>query len=126
LLSTDFLQDYDIDLDWPGQEIRLYQASGSCERPKVLLQPPLYTVALIRDDDKRPRIQVEIEGHSVIALIDAGAGTTSIYRRAALSSGLTETNLSADAAATTYGIGPKPVTVVHHVFGALTIGDVTL
>ncbi len=42
LLSTDFLHDYDIDLNFPAQEIRLFRQFGSCDRPKILLQGNLY------------------------------------------------------------------------------------
>jgi hypothetical protein len=42
LLSTDFLHDYDVDLNFPAHEIRLFRQFGSCDRPKILLQGNLY------------------------------------------------------------------------------------
>jgi hypothetical protein len=127
ILSTDFLQKYDIDLDFAGGQIRLFKASGSCGRPKVYLQPPVYATKLIvTEEDARPRIRVTIDGHDFTALVDTGAWHTAIYRRALARLGLHEDALAKNTHLTVRGIGPRPVPGVRHVFAALGIGDLTL
>jgi hypothetical protein len=126
LLSTDFLQKYDIDLDFAGGEIRLFKTFGSCGSPKVYLQPPVYAVRLIvNEDDPRPRVHVTIDGHVFTALIDTGAQHTAIYRRAVSRLGLKDAAFDQDKHLTIRGIGPRPVPAIRHVFGALGIGDLT-
>jgi predicted aspartyl protease len=127
LLSTDFLQKYDIDLDFAGGQIRLFKASGSCGRPKVYLQPPVYAVKLIvNEDDPRPRVHVTIDGHDFTALVDTGARHTTIYRRAITRLGLQEAAFTKDMHLSVTGLGPRPAQAIRHVFAALGIGDLTL
>jgi clan AA aspartic protease (TIGR02281 family) len=126
LLSIDFLADYDIDLDTVGRQVRLYQATGACSRPKVFLQPPLYVLPLLpTESDKRPRISVSIEGHGFTGLIDTGASHTAIFRHAAEQLGVSAENAS-DRHLTVHGIGPDKVAAARHVFESVTIGDLTI
>lgn len=127
LLSTDFLKEYDVDLDIAGHQIRLYRAIGSCSRPKVFLEPPLYIVALLPiDEDPRPRVKVTLDGKSLTALIDTGARGTVMFPRAAKRFGLRVDQPGTDEKTRMTGIGPRVVTGIRHVFGALTIGDLTI
>jgi clan AA aspartic protease (TIGR02281 family) len=123
LLSTDFLQDYDIDLNFPAQEIRLFRQFGSCDRPKILLHGNLYTIPLLQsEDDSRPRVEVFIDNRRLVALLDTGAWHSSIYRKTALSLGIRPEDLQRDPALKVNGT----VSAVMHIFPALTIGDLTL
>ncbi len=127
LLSTDFLHDYDIDLDFPASEVRLYLALGSCERPKVLLQPPLYPVRMLRDEaDRRPRLMVSVDGHDFVALLDTGASHSAIFKPAAAALGVSIANQPADQHFDSRGIGPGKVASVRHAFSAVTVGDLTM
>jgi clan AA aspartic protease (TIGR02281 family) len=126
LLSIDFLADYDIDLDSAGRQVRLYRAAGACSRPKVFLQPPLYVVPLLpMDTDKRPRLNVSIEGHDFIAMIDTGASHTAIFRHAGERLGVSVANPS-DRHMVMRGIGPEHVAAARHVFASVKIGDLTI
>jgi hypothetical protein len=123
LLSTDFLHDYDIDLNFPAQEIRLFRQFGSCDRPKILLQGNLYAIPLLQsEEDRRPRVEVFIDNRRLVALIDTGAWHSGIYRKTALSLGIRPEDLQRDPALKVNGT----VSAVMHVFPALTIGDLTL
>ena len=127
LLSTDFLHDFDLDLDIADSQIRVYRASGACGRPKVFLEPPLYAVPLLRDEeDARPRVKVIVDGQSLTALIDTGAADTVMFPRAAKRFGLRADQPMRDERTTMRGIGPNIVIGHKHVFGALTIGDLTI
>ena len=124
-LSTDFLAGYDIDLDVPGSEVRLYRWGGACERPRAYLQEPLYTTPLVADeDDKRPQVSVLIDGHSFRALIDTGADVSMIYRGAAGSLGVAFDQTDPARRFTLHGFGPHNVSAVQHAF-SVTIGDLT-
>ncbi len=122
LLSTDFLQDYDIDLNFPAQEIRLFRQFGSCERPKILLQGNLYAIPLLQSDyNRRPRVEVFIDNRRLVALIDTGAWHSSIYRKTALALGIRPEDLQHDPALKVNGT----VSAEMHIFPALTVGDLT-
>ncbi len=124
-LSTDSLSGYDIDLDVPGSEVRLYRWGGACERPRAYLQEPLYTTPLAMDaDDKRPQVSVLIDGHKFRALIDTGASTSTIYRSAAETLGVVFAQTDPARRFTVTGFGPHSVSAVRHAF-SLTIGDLT-
>jgi predicted aspartyl protease len=123
LLSTDFLHDYDIDLNFLAQEIRLFRKFGSCDRPQILLQGNLYAIPLLQsDDDRRPRVELFIDNRRLVALVDTGAWHSSIYRKTALSLGIRPEDLQRDPALKVNGA----VNAVMHVFPALTIGELTL
>ncbi len=125
LLSTDFLSDYDIDLDVPAAEVRFYRWSGACDRPRAYLQGPLYTTAMTVDqDDKRPQVSVLIDGRKFRALIDTGAGGTAIFRDAAQSLGVAFDRTDPARRLKVTGFGPHSVDAVRHAF-SITVGDLT-
>jgi predicted aspartyl protease len=127
LLSTDFLQDYDIDLDYAGHEIRLFRATGDCDRPPVYLQPPLYTVPLVRGNaGASPRIRVFIDGRRLTAILDTGADQTAIFRDAARRLGISGDAPAPQARFLVHGVGPLEAPVKIHRVQALRIGDLTL
>jgi hypothetical protein len=93
----------------------------------VFLQPAVYTVPLLQDeDDLRPRVKVTVDGQLLTALIDTGAAGTVMFRRAARRFGLRADQPSGDEQMKMHGIGPDIVTGYRYVFGALTIGDLTI
>jgi predicted aspartyl protease len=127
LLSTDFLADYDIDLDFPAREIRLFRAYGTCDHAKVFLQAPLYATPLLHStEDPRPRVAALIDGHRLVALIDTGAQHSSIYAHTAEWLGVNAADEKTGLTLKVHGIGPNPVAAVEHVFPAVTVGDITV
>ncbi len=126
LLSIDLLSNFDIDVDLPEQQIRLFRPTGDCSAPAAFLTSPLYVVPLLPNgEDRRPRIKVTIGDTELTALVDTGAYHSAIYRRAAASLGLTDQALAPDTPLTLTGIGPRPVSAVRHVLTNLTVGDLT-
>jgi len=129
LLGNDILKGYDVDLDFPGKEIRLYKTYGDCAAPKVFLTPPLYVVPLILANDTSvmsPLVKVTVDGHDLVALIDTGASSSALYQRGAAKIGLAPKDLAADRHGTTTGVGPQEVPVSSHIFASVTVGDLTL
>jgi predicted aspartyl protease len=126
LLSTDLISQFDVDLDFPEDQVVLYRPIGDCHTPAAFLASPLYAVPLRPiGEDRRPRVTVSIGGQDVVAMIDTGAPHSAIFRRAAERLGLRIDDLAADAHGTAGGIGPRTVASVTHVFEPVTIGDLT-
>jgi predicted aspartyl protease len=126
LLSIDLLSNYDIDLDLPEQQVRLFRPTGDCSAPAAFLSSPLYAVPLLPNgEDRRPRIKVTVGGTELIAVVDTGAYHSAILRGAADRLGLTGQAVAADAQLTISGIGPREVGAVRHVLTDLSVGDLT-
>ena len=127
LLSTDFLSRYDIDLDLPGHRIDFFKATGNCGRPTVALTGNVYAVPLLRDGaDRRPRVEVSIDGKIVTAVIDTGAPFNVLFRSVANRLGLPIASLKADRTGRIGGIGPNPVVAYRHLLQTVTIGDIAV
>jgi predicted aspartyl protease len=126
LLSADLISQFDIDLDFPEQQVVLYRPLGDCSAPAAFLSSPLYAVPLRPfGEDRRPRVMVTIGGKDVVAMIDTGAGRTAIFRHAAERLGLRMDDLAADPRSTVSGVGPRSVMAVRHVFEPVSVGDLT-
>jgi predicted aspartyl protease len=126
LLSTDFLSAYDVDLDFPEGQVRLYRTTGTCSSAKVYLQPPLYAVPLLQiADDPRPLVSVQIDGHQLVALIDTGADRSAIYRDTAAALGVQIEAPKSETGLKVHGVGPRTVGAVEHSFASLTMGELT-
>jgi predicted aspartyl protease len=124
LLSIDLLSNFDVDLDFPEEQMVLYQPVGDCSAPAAFLASPLYTVPLRPiGEDRRPRVEVTVDGKQVVALIDTGAPRSAIFRRAAERLGIRMDELTSEPRFTTGGIGPDQVEAVTHVFEEVDIGD---
>ena len=125
LLSVDLISQFDIDLDFPEHQAVLYRPTGDCSAPAAFLASPLYMVPLLPfGDDRRPRVRVQIGDHDVVALVDTGAPTTSIFRSAAARLGVAA--LPAGPHVTAGGVGPRRVDAMEHVFEPVTVGDLTI
>jgi predicted aspartyl protease len=127
LLSTDFLKDYDIDLDFAGNQVRLFRAYGDCSHTKVFLQSPVFAVPLQQDPyDRRPRVEVFVGDRRLVALIDTGASKSAIFRNAADALGLNGAELAMDRTVRVHGIGPDAVAAKVHILPTLSVGELTL
>jgi predicted aspartyl protease len=127
LLSSDLLSKWDIDLDFQAGRIGLFQPIGDCRHPAAYLNGPLYRVDLLPfGEDHTPRIKIVIDGKTFTALVDTGAFSTSIYRHAAARLGIHVADLPADPHGGIYGVGPRKIRSVTHVFQPITIGDLTV
>lgn len=128
LLSIDLISKYDVDLDFPENQIILYYPIGNCSAPSAFLEGPLYAAPLLPfGTDRRPRIKLSIGGQDVIALVDTGATHSVIFRRAAARLGLDLQSLAdTDRHVRVGGIGAKTLDAITHVFPSVTIGDLSI
>jgi hypothetical protein len=110
ILGSDFLSNYDVDLDLPEQKIRLFKVVAGCTTPAANLDQPLYSAALVKPDDetdKRPHVMVVIGGIKLIAVVDSGAQRSSIFRNSARRLGLRLADLTTDGHSKAIGLGPE-------------------
>ncbi len=125
LLSIDLISQFDIDLDFPDREIRLFQPVGDCSAPAAFLARPLYVVPLLANgQDRRPRVNVTVGGRQIVALIDTGASRSGMFRRAAQHIGIDAASGPMPGRSQVSGIGPRLVSV-RQTRQSLDIGDLT-
>ncbi len=126
LLSIDLISQFDVDLDLPENRIALYRPSGDCSKPAAFLSGPLSSTPLRPfGADRRPRINVSVDGQTLVAMIDTGANHTAIFRHAAERLGVDRKALETAPHEAVTGIGPRTVAAANQVFKPLTIGDLT-
>jgi hypothetical protein len=126
LLSIDLISQFDVDLDFPENRIALYHPNGDCLAPAAFLAGPLSSVPLRPyGTDRRPRVNVSVEGQTLVAMIDTGATNTAIFRHAAERLGIDSKILETAPHQMVTGVGPRGVVAVTQVFKPLTIGDLT-
>ena len=127
LFGMNMMAAYDIDLDFAGGHVVIYEADGGCSKPTVALAQPLYIVPLeYIEHDRQADIEVVIDGHRVRAVLDSGASHTVMFRSAAGRLGVDLSALRAPGHHLGFGIGPQAVPALEHVFGSVRIGDLTI
>jgi clan AA aspartic protease (TIGR02281 family) len=126
LLSIDLISQFDVDLDVPENKFVLYRPNGDCSAPAAFLAGPLSSTPLRpHGTDRRPRINVSIDGQTLVAMIDTGATHTAIFRRAAERLGIDSAALEAAPHQTVTGVGPRSVTAITQMLKPITIGGLT-
>ena len=127
VLGMDLLTSYDIDLDFIGQHIILYEPSGACRTPTVAIARPLYSahLACIRND-ALTEVDVLIDGKRIRALIDSGSPTSVLFRRAASLLNLNLAQFNGPAHHESRGIGPKIIRSFTQIFPDITVGNFAL
>jgi predicted aspartyl protease len=125
LLSADLLAKYDIDLDFQSNRIRLFYPQGDCSHPAAYLRGNLFRVPMLPlSADRSPRIEVQVDGVTLTAMIDTGADGTLLTERAAQ-----RLNLPPDtsgAARMIRGVGLAQVREKTVTLRSLAIGDLEL
>ena len=127
LLGMSVLGSFDVDLDLPGGQVRLYSASGACGKPAVALDEPIYAAPL-RDSyhsEVRPLLQVVINGQNFTALLDTGSPDILLFASAAARLGLSG---EAGAPATPFkisGVGGVS-SATRRRLDTLSVGPITL
>ncbi len=127
VLGMDILSTYDIDLDFVGQHILLFEPASGCGGPAAALARPLYSahLAYIRND-ALAEVDVFIEGMRVRALIDSGSPTSVLFRRSASLLNLDLARFRGPDHHESRGIGPHIVRSFTQMFPSITIGDFAL
>ena len=85
LLGGQFLETYDLDLDVPHGRMALYDSRGCAVPP---LSPPYSILPLIPSPEGDAFVTVQINGESLLALVDTGSRASIITEQAAERLGL--------------------------------------
>ena len=126
LLGMNLMAAYDVDLDLAGRHVIIYEADGGCSKPTVALAQPLYMVPLeFIENDRQADVELVIDGRRVRAVVDSGAARTVMFRSAGSRLGVDISALRSSRHVG-YGVGPRPVPVMEHVFATVRIGDLQI
>jgi clan AA aspartic protease (TIGR02281 family) len=128
LLGMPVLGLFDVDLDVPGHEMRLFKVPGGCPNPVTNLDQPIYGVRMVSRRDGTPGLQilvpVTIDGQNLTALLDTGAPDTVIFESAAAKLGLDKPQAGLPTELKMEGIGGTAMMHVR-VLPAMTVGPLT-
>jgi predicted aspartyl protease len=128
LIGANLLETFDLELDPQHHRLGLYTMTGSagCGPETRPAWPGAYdTVTLIRAGERR-LVEVELDGHSLRALIDTGARSVILNTATAEAIGVSAASLATDPGGIGGGVDMHQVTYHWHRFASLRIGALTL
>jgi predicted aspartyl protease len=125
LLGRDFLSAFDLSLDLPHRTLTLYDVHGCAGRFLPWTETYL-SVPVVNPTESALLVPVELDGVSLRALLDTGAGQSLIAAPGMARLGLGLDRLAGDPARVVGGMGPHTVTMWRHRFTALRIGGETI
>lgn len=129
LLGGDVLAQDVLEIDAPHGRLAMWNAPGRKTDACSLEPPSLPGVQWqsLEAEERGHRIllHVQLDGHDLTALLDSGARSRILSRRAAEGMGLTEDQLATDPGGTTAGVDGKESVYRWHKFHSLTIGQET-
>lgn len=122
LLGVDVLGGYDLDLDLRRRSIAIYAGT-----PCPGFVPPGFSPAdghdLHRGDAGLLFVSVLVDGHAVRALLDTGARSSLVSRRAAAGLGVTNSDLDRDPVVAGVGVGRNTIAFRRHRFREVRMGE---
>jgi predicted aspartyl protease len=122
LLGRDFLSAFDLDLDFSQRKLRLYEVHGCTGR--FLPWTELYSSIPVQNPTESAiLVPAELDGVRLHALLDSGASETLVAAPGMARLGLGLDRLRDDPHPITSGVGPHSVTMWHHRFETLQVGD---
>ncbi len=121
LFGTDFLSNYDVDLDVPHGHFGLYHAQG-CPDDMRPFDPPYLSVPF-RDDEGHIVVDIRLNGRPATAILDTGASTSLIDAADAGRAGVTADLLAPDRVGAVSGIASRAMPSHRHRFDSLEVGD---
>jgi hypothetical protein len=122
LLGRDFLSLFDIDLDFLGRTLTLYDVHGCDGRFLPWADPYLY-VTVENPTESALVVPLVIDGVPLRALLDSGAGRSLVAAPGMARLKLGIDQLQGDPSAVVSGLGPHTVTMWQHKFHDLRIGS---
>jgi hypothetical protein len=124
LLGTDFLANYDVEIDGPGRRMALYDVAHCngfvpWEGAEISLPGAPSRSGLMF-------VPVAIDGRPVSALLDTGARSSLLTRRVAYALGVDDKALDADPRRTGQGIGAAGIDFRLHHFARVDVGEMPM
>jgi predicted aspartyl protease len=121
LLGTDWLGDFDVDLDVPHRRVALWRVQG-CGAGFDPLRGRHFTLPLIRTTRGRVLVPVVIDGLGLFAYLDSGAVATIVTATAAARLGVTDAALARDPGGVGLGVDMRRLGFRWHRFAEIVIG----
>jgi Aspartyl protease len=121
LLSSDFLEPYDIDVDFGGRRLNFF-AADHCPGP-IYWHAPVVAVVPISTRDRHINVPVTLDGHPLNAIIDTGAALSVMGTGTAEQTMGLPPAAAADSSAAAKDTKPPPAT---HVFSTLSFEGVAV
>ncbi|NHO32729.1 hypothetical protein GOB85_09220 [Acetobacter sp. LMG 1636] len=132
LLGGDILGRDILEIDAPGGRMAFWSTPPGCEDAPPPQETegksgkPLHWQELKAEQhDRRILLHVTLDGHDITALLDSGARSRIVSRRAAEAAGVTEDALAIDPGGTTSGVDGRISVYRWHRFHSLTVGTET-
>jgi predicted aspartyl protease len=129
LLGGDVLAHDVLEMDAPQGRVAMWTAPGKIPASCDLLPPEIAGVRWqeLKGEERGHRIvlRVRLDGHELTALLDSGARSRIVSRRAAEAVGVTDAQLDVDPGGTTAGVDGRESVYRWHRFHSLTIGNET-
>jgi len=121
LLGRDFLSLYDVMIDPAAGRLALYDVRGCSGR--FLPWPGRYAaVPATVPMGEALVFEALVDGHTMRAMLDTGAGRSLVTAPGMMRLGLTASSLTADPQDVMQGVGPLTVRVPRHRFATLSVG----
>jgi predicted aspartyl protease len=124
LLGRDFLSLFDLELDFPGQTLTLYDVPG-CSGRFLPWTEPYWSVTVQNPAESALVIPLAIDGVPLRALLDSGASQSLVEAPGMARLGLGIEKLQGDPNQIVSGLGSHTVTMWQHKFHELQIGSET-
>ncbi|GBR12027.1 retropepsin-like aspartic protease [Acetobacter oeni] len=132
LLGGDILGRDILEIDAPGGRMAFWSVPPDCEsvpppeETQAEGEKPLHWQELKAElRDRRILLPVRLDGQTITALLDSGARSRIVSRRAAEAAGVTEDALAVDPGGTTSGVDGRISVYRWHRFHSLTVGTET-
>lgn len=123
LIGADILSVYDLDLDFPGHTLTLYNVNG-CQQI-VPVWDRRYATVPAQLVARLLVVQVELDGHPLKTLFDTGAHGVVLARAALPLVGLNEEDLERDPPEESRGVGAQRGPARLHHFSTVRVGAET-
>jgi predicted aspartyl protease len=129
LLGTDYLQNYDVEIDVAGGKVNLF-SQDHCTDKVVYWAPEFFKTEIYYPGSTslhRPTIDIQVEGKPIRALLDTGSYMTVMRMAAATDKfGLSPDSPDMQRAGETTGVEGRKLDTYLHTFQSMTFGDITL
>lgn len=129
ILGAPFLMQSDVELSLATKELKLFRAKDCDDAFLAYWDQAAQVIPFARRggrEDGNPRFAVRLDGKQYVAMIDSGAGSSSISVDAAKRAGFKPDAPDAARAGSTGGVGKTSVTVWRMQFKRFEMGDETI
>jgi clan AA aspartic protease (TIGR02281 family) len=121
VLGADVLSYFDVDVDLAQHRIVLHEPQ-SCPAASPDWAEPYVRISTGRSAGEHLFFAVQLDGRSIVAIVDTGAQMTTLSTKTALALGVTQAKLAQDKSMTTRGAAGEMLSGHVHRFSQLDVG----